>query len=239
MPFIGNKPAQVPLTSADIADSIITSAKIVDGTIATADLNTGLTINLGAGSAGTPTLTTSGDTNTGIFFPAADTIAFSEGGTEAMRINSSGNVQFAAVISLGGATPTTSGSGITFPASQAASTDANTLDDYEEGTWTPAFTSLTINSGTPAFAGAYTKIGRIVNLTWEISGTKNITITADSTRINNLPIASNNTPAVGLFTKASTLNLIGGTVTSGTSNAYSLTTLTTAEDIKGNMVYIA
>jgi hypothetical protein len=34
MPFIGNKPASVPLTSADIADSIITSAKIVDGTIA-------------------------------------------------------------------------------------------------------------------------------------------------------------------------------------------------------------
>jgi hypothetical protein len=39
MPFIGNKPASVPLTSADIADSIITSAKIVDGTIVNADIN--------------------------------------------------------------------------------------------------------------------------------------------------------------------------------------------------------
>jgi hypothetical protein len=39
MPFIGNKPAQVPLTSADIADGIITSAKIVDGTIVNADIN--------------------------------------------------------------------------------------------------------------------------------------------------------------------------------------------------------
>jgi hypothetical protein len=39
MPFIGNKPASVPLTSADIADSIITSAKIVDGTIALVDLS--------------------------------------------------------------------------------------------------------------------------------------------------------------------------------------------------------
>jgi hypothetical protein len=92
MPFIGNKPSAVPLTSADIADSIITSAKIVDGTIATADLNTGLTVNLGAGAVGTPTLTTSGDTNTGIFFPAADTIAFTEGGAESMRVDSSGNV---------------------------------------------------------------------------------------------------------------------------------------------------
>jgi hypothetical protein len=39
-----------------------------------------------------PAITTTGDTNTGIFFPAADTIAFTEGGAEAMRINSSGQV---------------------------------------------------------------------------------------------------------------------------------------------------
>ena len=39
MPFIGNAPARVPLTSADITDSIITSAKIVDGTIVNADIN--------------------------------------------------------------------------------------------------------------------------------------------------------------------------------------------------------
>jgi len=45
-----------------------------------------------AGSAAAPAITTSGDTNTGIFFPAADTIAFGEGGAEAVRIDSSGNV---------------------------------------------------------------------------------------------------------------------------------------------------
>ena len=39
MPFIGNKPSAVPLTSADITDGIITSAKIVDGTIVNADIN--------------------------------------------------------------------------------------------------------------------------------------------------------------------------------------------------------
>jgi len=43
-----------------------------------------------AGTAALPALTTTGDTNTGIFFPAADTIAFSEGGAEAMRIDASG-----------------------------------------------------------------------------------------------------------------------------------------------------
>jgi hypothetical protein len=43
------------------------------------------------GSASTPAVQGT-DTNTGIFFPAADTIAFGEGGAEAMRIDSSGNV---------------------------------------------------------------------------------------------------------------------------------------------------
>jgi hypothetical protein len=45
-----------------------------------------------AGSNTAPAITPSGDTNTGIFFPAADTIAFAEGGVESMRIDSSGNV---------------------------------------------------------------------------------------------------------------------------------------------------
>ena len=45
-----------------------------------------------AGAVGTPAITTTGDTNTGIFFPAADTIAFTEGGVESMRITSAGNV---------------------------------------------------------------------------------------------------------------------------------------------------
>jgi hypothetical protein len=45
-----------------------------------------------AGAVGTPAITTAGDTNTGIFFPAADTIAFAEGGAESMRIDSSGNL---------------------------------------------------------------------------------------------------------------------------------------------------
>jgi hypothetical protein len=45
-----------------------------------------------AGSAAAPAIYPTGDTNTGIFFPAADTIAFAEGGAEVMRIDSSGNL---------------------------------------------------------------------------------------------------------------------------------------------------
>ena len=55
---------------------------ILDGTNGLSDVD---------GSAATPALRGS-DANTGIFFPAADTIAFSEGGAEAMRIDSDGDV---------------------------------------------------------------------------------------------------------------------------------------------------
>jgi len=50
------------------------------------------TVTVADGSATTPSITNDGDTNTGIFFPAADTIAFSEGGAEAARFDSAGNL---------------------------------------------------------------------------------------------------------------------------------------------------
>jgi hypothetical protein len=70
------------------------------GTIATFNSTTGTIptlvattlITTGTGTAAAPAIVPTGDTNTGIFFPAADTIAFAEGGAEAMRIDSSGNV---------------------------------------------------------------------------------------------------------------------------------------------------
>ena len=77
-------------------------------------------------------------------------------------------------IGVGGATPSISGSGITFPATQSASTDANTLDDYEEGTWTPSI------GGTATYntqSGTYVKIGNTVFYTFllqiNVKGTGN------------------------------------------------------------------
>ena len=74
---------------------------------------------------------------------------------------------FATTIGVGGATPSASGSGITFPATQSASSDANTLDDYEEGTFTPtynagygSFTSITYGLQ----SGKYTKVGNMVSI---------------------------------------------------------------------------
>jgi hypothetical protein len=73
----------------------ITTLNSTTGTITTGVIPT-LTsitkITSGTGTAAAPAISPTGDTNTGIFFPAADTIAFAEGGTEGMRIDSSGNV---------------------------------------------------------------------------------------------------------------------------------------------------
>lgn len=68
----------------------------------------------------------------------------------------------ATTMGVGGATPAASGSGITFPATQSASTDANTLDDYEEGTFTPTFASSGGSITTYNSNGYYIKVGKLV-----------------------------------------------------------------------------
>jgi hypothetical protein len=68
-------------TKAPLASPAFTGGIDVTGTVAA-----------GAGTALLPSITTTGDLNTGMWFPAADTIAFSEGGVEALRIDSSGKV---------------------------------------------------------------------------------------------------------------------------------------------------
>jgi hypothetical protein len=141
MPFIGNTPAQVPLTSADIADGIITSAKIVDGTIVNADINASAGLVL-TKLASTGTLTVD-------------------------------NIQF--------------------PATAVASANANNLDDYEEGTFTPTVAGTT-TAGTASYTtqlGRYTKIGNMVYFNvYLIYSSGNGT---GSLKINGLPFTSNST----------------------------------------------
>jgi hypothetical protein len=78
---IGNTAVQLGNTVTSFGNVTLTNVTISSGNV-----------TVSAGSNTAPSITTVGDTNTGIFFPAADTIAFSEGGVEAMRIDSSGNV---------------------------------------------------------------------------------------------------------------------------------------------------
>jgi hypothetical protein len=79
-------------------------------------------------------------------------------------LSASGTGQVGTTLGVGNATPSASGAGITFPATQSASTDANTLDDYEEGTWTPALSADGGASGQAYIQqfGIYTKIGDVV-----------------------------------------------------------------------------
>jgi hypothetical protein len=93
----GNTAAALTITSATINGGTITGTALngtlgatTPSTVAATTISASGVSTFSAGSAGAPSITNSGDTNTGMFFPAADTIAFAEGGAEAMRINSSG-----------------------------------------------------------------------------------------------------------------------------------------------------
>jgi len=87
-------PSTTPLTGAEVLP-IVQSGSTVK--VSVSDLTVGravaaTSITTGLGAVGTPAYTFSGDTNTGIYSPAADTIAFVEGGVESMRIDSNGKV---------------------------------------------------------------------------------------------------------------------------------------------------
>ena len=115
-------------------------------------------------SSGTAGLKTSGS-NDGIL--ELQTTTSGGTATAAITIDTAQRSKFPTTIGVGGATPSTSGSGITFPGTQSASTDANTLDDYEEGTWTPTYTTTGTNFTSVTYdaaitAGRYTKIGNMV-----------------------------------------------------------------------------
>jgi len=82
-------------------------------------------------------------------------------------------------------------SSVAFPATQVASADANTLDDYEEGTWTPVLAGNGGVSGQTyaTQAGNYVKVGRHVIA----GGTLNISATGTLTTylvIKGLPFTS-------------------------------------------------
>ena len=114
---------------------------------------------------------------------------------ERLRINSNG-----ALVLAGGATAA-DGVGIAFPATQSASSNANTLDDYEEGTWTPTASGAS-GSGTADVAnGWYVKIGRMVTLNIGLHISSKGTLSGQI-YINNLPFAPITTGAYSHFSGA-------------------------------------
>tara|TARA_Y100000310_G_C20649754_1_gene798706 strand:- start:429 stop:1043 length:615 start_codon:yes stop_codon:yes gene_type:complete len=95
---------------------------------------------------------------------------------------------------------------LVFPATQVASADANTLDDYEEGTWTPVLGGSGGQSGQTYAeqSGTYTKIGRHVLISCTIRLTAKGTITTNL-QISGLPFASGATYSWSAAARPSTL----------------------------------
>ena len=92
------------------------------------------------------------DGTTGITTPDIDSTQSTLGPlTQALNLGSTGQIQF--------------------PATQNASSNANTLDDYEEGTWTPVLEGSTTNPTATYNAlnrGVYTKIGNVVTVSFNL-----------------------------------------------------------------------
>jgi hypothetical protein len=106
-------------------------------------------------------------------------------GGELMRLNTTGNLV------LKDGTAAANGVGVTFPATQVASSDANCLDDYEEGTFLPNVQGST-TTGVGVYSttdGRYTKVGRLVTAEIYIVWTAH-TGTGDL-RIGGLPFTAN------------------------------------------------
>lgn len=181
-------------------------------------------IRIGA-TAGSEYLDISRDSATGnMIYNAAQasfgTHNFQIAGTEAMRIDSAGNVTLQKNISVGAAAPTTSGTGITFPATDSASTNANTLDDYEEGTWAPLFTGLTV-VGTPTYTGTYVKVGRMVVLNLKIASTTSTSSAGGgSTTFTGMPFTPNSSGGAVPFVNVSNTSLGNGLNTASSGTIY-------------------
>ena len=114
------------------------------------------------GAGNNPLYRLQADTNywdmQGVFSDSNDTLRFRYNGSDKMVMNNGG------IIALAGGDSDATGVGITFPATQSASSNANTLDDYEEGSFTVTQSAITLTKG----AGYYVKIGKIVTVVIDI-----------------------------------------------------------------------
>jgi hypothetical protein len=140
---------------------------------------------------------------------------------------------------LKGGTTTATGVGIAFPATQAASTDANTLDDYEEGTFafTINFGGSNANNAGGTQTGYYTKIGRSVSIQGSFAVVTKSAATGDLT-ITGLPFSVLDNCAVYIggvyemgFTDYPSARIASGTTIQffETTNAGTRTTLTNSD----------
>ena len=114
--------ADQTITLPDQTGTVITTGD--NGSVSSTMLATNLTISAAAGSASTPSITFTGDLNTGIYSPGADQLAISTGGTGQLFVDASGNVGIgapnpSALLDLRGSTSTRINLGVTGAANRA------------------------------------------------------------------------------------------------------------------------
>jgi hypothetical protein len=130
--------------------------------------------------------------------------------------NESGRINTTGVYVLKGGTITANGVGVAFPATQVASSDANCLDDYEEGTWTPVFQG-TVTNGTYVYStqvGRYTKVGNLVTVFGHLVIGSITTAATGVMRIGGLPFTTSsvNVYAAGTVGYTDLITISSGTL---------------------------
>lgn len=160
-----------------------------------------------------------------------------------------GTQTFSALIDASGA----SAGQIAFPASQNASAGANTLDDYEEGTFTPALSASGSTFSYASRSGAYTKVGNLVTVKIAITlNTSGNTLSANPLQITSLPFASsaagftmpvvwtnagsNFTQLTAIFTGASSSMVLAGATAASSSLSSALNSSTILSATLGSVL---
>jgi hypothetical protein len=150
--------------------------------VSVADLTVGRSVS---GSSFVPTSSTI--PANGVYLPAANTVGLASNSTAVLQVFKGSSV------ALEGAT-TQTGVGITFPATQVASSNANTLDDYEEGTWTVNLYDAATggNASATSTTGYYTKVGRLVTAKFQIDNISTAGMTGANVMYFTLPFSASN-----------------------------------------------
>jgi len=176
--------------------------------------------------------TGSNASGSGFYANSSDnSVKFMTNSAEKARFNSTGALVFA------GGTTTANGIGITFPATQSASSNANTLDDYEEGTWTSAVSNLANVTGTGSLDRAdYIKIGSLVTIVGRISGLTITTVLTGTSIGLTLPFATkaNDTVVMGSCRGSGSTEMIGIVLDATGTDATSIALNFPAAQVTGN-----
>jgi hypothetical protein len=162
------------------------------------------------------------------------------GGASILTYNANGPIVLT-TIGVGATTPAATGAGVSFPATQSLSSDANTLDDYEEGTFTPNQGGGLTVTGSFSSSGVYTKVGRLVSVSILVSGSTNIAVSVNGLVCSNLPFVASGSGSgwsTGslMTTPVSSSGGVAG-INQTTSNVYSAVAVSTATTLSMTINY--